>query len=135
MLACAQSSGMLPPLFFVHDQHGVMPFGRSFALGLGPDQPLYAVHANGIDGRQPPLHDIGAMVLAYMAEIHGARPIGPLLIGGLGSVRGCFVGALLLAMVQNYVNFLVPDLALVSNVAVMVAVLLWRPRGLYAAGR
>ena len=56
-------------------------------------------------------------------------------IGGLGSVRGCFVGALLLAMVQNYVNFLVPDLALVSNVAVMVAVLLWRPRGLYAAGR
>jgi branched-chain amino acid transport system permease protein len=57
------------------------------------------------------------------------------IIGGLGSVRGCFTGALLLAMVQNYVNFLVPDLALVSNVAVMVAVLLWRPRGLYAAGR
>src|SRR5438034_7402421 len=85
MLACVQSSGTLPPLFFVHDQYGVMPFGRSFALGLGPDQPLYAVHANGIDGRQPPLHDIGAMVLAYMAEIHGARPIGPLLIGGLGS--------------------------------------------------
>jgi branched-chain amino acid transport system permease protein len=56
-------------------------------------------------------------------------------IGGLGSVRGCFVGAALLALVQNYVSFLVPGLALVSNVGVMVAVLLWRPRGLYAAGR
>lgn len=56
-------------------------------------------------------------------------------VGGLGSVRGCFIAALLLALVQNYVNYLVPDLALVSNVAVMVAVLLWRPRGLYAPGR
>ena len=55
-------------------------------------------------------------------------------IGGLGSVRGCFVAALLLALVQNYVNYLAPDLAFVSNVGVMVAVLLWRPRGLYAAG-
>lgn len=56
-------------------------------------------------------------------------------IGGLGSVRGCFVGSLLIALVQNYVSFLVPDLALVSNIGVMVAVLLWRPRGLYPPGR
>jgi branched-chain amino acid transport system permease protein len=56
-------------------------------------------------------------------------------IGGLGSVRGCFIGALLLALTQNYVSFLVPDFALVSNIGVMVAVLLWRPRGLYPAGR
>jgi len=56
-------------------------------------------------------------------------------IGGLGSIRGCFYGAVLLALTQNYVSLLVPDLALVSNVAVMAAVLLWRPRGLYAPGR
>ena len=56
-------------------------------------------------------------------------------IGGLGSVRGCFVGALLIALTQNYVSFLLPDLALVSNIVVMVAVLLWRPSGLYEAGR
>jgi len=56
-------------------------------------------------------------------------------IGGLGSVRGCFFGALLLALTQNYVNYLIPDLALVSNIGVMVAVLLWRPQGLYAPGR
>lgn len=57
------------------------------------------------------------------------------IIGGLGSIRGCFVGALLLAMTQNYVSFLAPGLALVSNVVVMVGVLLWRPTGLYAPGR
>lgn len=56
-------------------------------------------------------------------------------IGGLGSIRGCFVGALLLALVQNYVSYLLPAFALVSNVVVMVAVLLWRPTGLYAPGR
>ncbi len=57
------------------------------------------------------------------------------IVGGLGSIRGCFVAAMLLALVQNYVSYLLPALALVSNVLVMVLVLLWRPTGLYAAGR
>lgn len=54
------------------------------------------------------------------------------IIGGLGSIGGCFIGALLVAMVANYGGFLVPKLALISNIALMVAVLMWRPRGLYA---
>jgi branched-chain amino acid transport system permease protein len=53
------------------------------------------------------------------------------IIGGLGSVGGCFIGALLVAMVANYGGFLVPKLALVSNILLMVAILMWRPRGLY----
>ncbi len=57
------------------------------------------------------------------------------IIGGLGSVGGCFVGALLTALVANYAGFLAPKLALVSNILVMVAILLWRPAGLYAAAR
>ena len=58
-----------------------------------------------------------------------------IIIGGLGSVGGCFVGALLTALVANYAGFLAPKLALASNIAVMVAVLLWRPAGLYAVAR
>jgi branched-chain amino acid transport system permease protein len=54
------------------------------------------------------------------------------IIGGLGSIGGCFIGALLVAMVANYGGFLVPKFALVSNILLMVAVLMWRPRGLYA---
>ncbi len=54
------------------------------------------------------------------------------IIGGLGSVGGCFIGAILVAMVANYGGFLVPKLALVSNILLMVVILMWRPRGLYA---
>ncbi len=52
------------------------------------------------------------------------------IIGGLGSVTGCFLGAILVGLATNYVGFLAPKLALGSNIALMVAVLLWRPRGL-----
>jgi branched-chain amino acid transport system permease protein len=58
-----------------------------------------------------------------------------IIIGGLGSVGGCFVGALLTALVANYAGFLAPKVALASNILVMVAVLLWRPAGLYSVAR
>ena len=58
-----------------------------------------------------------------------------IIIGGLGSVGGCFIGALLMALVANYAGFLAPKLALVSNIVLMILVLLWRPAGLYAASR
>ena len=54
-----------------------------------------------------------------------------IIIGGLGSTFGCLVGALLVGLVANYAGFLAPKVALVSNIALMVAVLLWRPQGLY----
>jgi branched-chain amino acid transport system permease protein len=54
-----------------------------------------------------------------------------IIIGGLGSTVGCLVGALLVGLMANYTGFLVPKAALFSNIALMVAVLLWRPQGLY----
>jgi branched-chain amino acid transport system permease protein len=58
-----------------------------------------------------------------------------LIIGGLGSVGGCFVGALLVGLATNYTGYLAPKLALGSNILLMVLVLLWRPRGLYPVGK
>lgn len=58
-----------------------------------------------------------------------------LIIGGLGSVGGCFVGAILVGLVANYTAFLVPKLALGSNILVMVLILLWRPRGLFPVAK
>jgi branched-chain amino acid transport system permease protein len=58
-----------------------------------------------------------------------------IIIGGLGSVLGCFTGALLVGLVANYIGFLSPKIALGSNILLMVLVLLWRPQGLYAVGR
>ena len=54
------------------------------------------------------------------------------IIGGLGSASGCMIGALLVGLTANYIGFLAPKLALFSNIALMLAILLWRPQGLYA---
>lgn len=54
-----------------------------------------------------------------------------IIIGGLGSVGGCFVGAILVGLVANYTGFLAPKLALASNIGLMVAILMWRPQGLF----
>jgi len=54
-----------------------------------------------------------------------------IIIGGLGSTFGCLVGALLVGLMANYTGFLAPKVALFSNIALMVAILLWRPQGLY----
>jgi branched-chain amino acid transport system permease protein len=58
-----------------------------------------------------------------------------IIIGGLGSVTGCFVGALLVGLVANYVGYLAPKVALGSNILLMVIILLWRPQGLYPVGK
>ena len=57
------------------------------------------------------------------------------IIGGLGSVDGCFIGALLVGLMANYTGFLAPKVALGSNILLMVAILLWRPRGLLPPGK
>jgi len=54
-----------------------------------------------------------------------------IIIGGLGSTLGCFVGALAVGLMANYTGFLAPKVALFSNIALMVALLMWRPQGLY----
>ena len=73
-----------------------------------------------------------------------------IIIGGIGSVRGAFVGALLVGMVDTLTRAFLPGLLKlvlstsdadavgngVSSMAVyllMAAVLLWRPRGLFPA--
>ncbi len=58
-----------------------------------------------------------------------------IIIGGLGSVGGCFLGALLVALTANYTAFLAPKVALGSNILLMVLVLMWRPMGLYPVAK
>nr|WP_249811210.1 branched-chain amino acid ABC transporter permease [Bradyrhizobium sp. 197] len=81
----------------------------------------------------------GVMWALYREQVHASMSDDltvlifiVVIIGGLGSIGGCFIGAILVAMVANYGGFLLPKLALVSNILLMVAILMWRPRGLYA---
>ena len=57
------------------------------------------------------------------------------IIGGLGSVTGSLVGALLVGLSYNYVAYLVPKAAIGVTMALMVIVLLLRPTGLYGAAK
>ena len=54
-----------------------------------------------------------------------------IIVGGLGSTLGCFVGALLVGLLVNYSGFLAPVVTAFSSIGLMVVVLLWRPQGLY----
>ena len=55
------------------------------------------------------------------------------IIGGLGSIQGSLLGAILVGLMANYVAFLAPKLSLASNMLLMMAILLWRPWGLKPA--
>jgi branched-chain amino acid transport system permease protein len=54
-----------------------------------------------------------------------------IIMGGLGSTGGALIGALMVGLMANYTGFLFPKLALFSNIALMAAILLWRPQGVY----
>jgi branched-chain amino acid transport system permease protein len=97
---------------------GVFVIGSMLA-GLGGV--MWGLYQQTIDAR------IGAQVNVLLFIV--------IIMGGLGSTLGCFIGALLVGLMANYTGFLAPKLALFSNIALMVGVLLWRPQGLYPVGR
>ena len=53
------------------------------------------------------------------------------IIGGLGSVTGSFLGAIIVGLSFNYVSFLLPKVALGVNILIMAIILLIRPWGLF----
>jgi len=54
-----------------------------------------------------------------------------IIIGGLGSTFGCFIAALLVGLTTNYTGFISPTFGPFSNLVLLVAILFWRPGGIY----
>jgi len=54
-------------------------------------------------------------------------------IGGLGSMRGAFVGALVVGVLRSIAISVYPELEMLLIYLIVIAVLLWRPRGLFGA--
>ncbi len=52
-------------------------------------------------------------------------------IGGIGSVKGAFIGAMIIGLADTFGTVLLPEIASVIVYAVMAMVLLWRPQGLF----
>ena len=93
---------------------GVFVAGSALA-GLGGA--LWGVYQHGV------LPQIGSHVNVLIFIV--------IIIGGLGSTMGCLFGALLIGLLANYTGFVAPQVAMFSNIGLMVLVLLWRPQGLY----
>ncbi|HEX6977675.1 MAG TPA: branched-chain amino acid ABC transporter permease [Alphaproteobacteria bacterium] len=54
-------------------------------------------------------------------------------IGGIGSILGAFVGAMLIGFADTFGKVLVPEFASIAVYALMAAILLWRPQGLFGS--
>jgi branched-chain amino acid transport system permease protein len=52
-------------------------------------------------------------------------------IGGIGSVKGAFLGSLLIGLADTFGQVLAPQIAGMTVYMLMAAVLLWRPAGLF----
>lgn len=76
-------SGSKPPLFCVHGGGGTVIVYRELAQHLGPDQPIYGLQAQGLDGKQPRLNRVEDMAVHYLKEIRAIQPHGPYFLGGL----------------------------------------------------
>jgi len=55
-------------------------------------------------------------------------------IGGIGSIKGAFLGSMLIGLADTFGKVMVPEAAGMVVYALMAVVLLWRPRGLFGAG-
>ena len=71
--------------------------------------------------------DIGSTYLLFAFIV--------VIIGGLGSVTGSLVGALIVGLAYNYVAYLVPWAAAGVNILIMMIILLIRPTGLFPVGK
>ena len=111
---------------------------REMAQSLGVDVGLLhrVVFAGGVA-----LAVLAGMIAAPVSSVYPGMG-GPVLIlsfvmvviGGIGSVRGAFVAALLVGAIDTFGKVVLPGAAGVLVYVMMAAVLLWKPEGLFRLG-
>jgi oxalate---CoA ligase len=83
-LTAIQPTGSKPPVYFVHACEGEVLFLTGLARRLGPDQPFYAMRAQGLDRNTTAITRVEEMAAHYLQEIQAVQPHGPYLLGGAG---------------------------------------------------
>lgn len=79
-LVAIQPSGSKPPLYCAHNCGGNVLMYRPLARQLSrliPDQPIYGLQAQGMDGKRDPHIRIEDMAACYAKEIRNHQPEGP----------------------------------------------------------
>jgi amino acid adenylation domain-containing protein len=81
-LVTIQKGSNKTPLFCVHAVWGNVLFYQQLAHHLEPDQPIYGLQAQGVDGKLPPSTSVTDMASRYIKEMQTVQPKGPYFICG-----------------------------------------------------
>jgi acyl-CoA synthetase (AMP-forming)/AMP-acid ligase II/thioesterase domain-containing protein len=115
-LIAIQANGSKSPTYFVHACEGEVVFLTNLAYQLGPDQPFYALRAQGLDRNTAVATRVEEMAGHYLEEIQAIQPHGPYLLGGAG-----IGGIVALEMAQRL-------LAHNADVAALILIDTWLPK-------
>ncbi|HSN98599.1 MAG TPA: SDR family oxidoreductase, partial [Candidatus Nanopelagicales bacterium] len=88
--------GKLRPLFLMHPVGGHVYFYHDLATCLDPQQAVYGLQAQGMEGQAPPLTRVEEMAARYLEAVRQIQPEGPYLLGG-----SSFGGVVALEMAQQ----------------------------------
>ncbi|GEM_PF-6390078 len=72
-----QPEGTRPPLFCVHNLGSTVLLYAGLARHLGPDQPVYGVRGQGLNGERITFRSVAEMAEVYVEEIRSVQPAGP----------------------------------------------------------
>jgi len=83
-----RTTGSKVPLYIVHGGGLAVFCFKDITKCLGPEQPVYALQAMGVDGLEAPLKTVEEIAARYITEILEQNPDGPYALGGysLGGV-------------------------------------------------
>jgi thioesterase domain-containing protein/acyl carrier protein len=76
------AGGSRPRFFCVHPGGGGVLCYRDLTERLGPDQPVFAFQARGLEGEAEPASEMAELARTYVAAMKSVQPAGPYLIGG-----------------------------------------------------
>ena len=77
--------------------------------------------------------DAASRIGTGSADTNGPVRTVVVVVGGLGSLTGALVGSILVAVTLTFGRVLVPEFAGIIMYALLVAVLLFKPEGLFPA--
>ncbi len=77
-----QPQGSQKPLFLIHPVGGNVLCYQNLIPYLSPDQPVYGLQAQGLDGKEAAIDDIKVMANKYLQEIQTIQPKGSYILAG-----------------------------------------------------
>ncbi|MDD2965393.1 MAG: amino acid adenylation domain-containing protein [Bacteroidales bacterium] len=81
-LVTIRPMGDKPPVFLIHGAGLNVLLYNTLVTHMPPDQPVYALQAKGLDGKEKPLETIEEIAAHYISEIRTVSPMGPFALAG-----------------------------------------------------